>query len=81
MFEQKHSLEFCVLSDAGNKVARQFRIVFSLDPGFKTAQEQFGVDIPAYNGGMFELPIPATFLVSAIERFSSPMPKPPVCNA
>jgi peroxiredoxin len=46
-------------------VARQFGIVFALDPGLKTVQEQFGVDIPAYNGDhMFELPVPATFLVS-----------------
>jgi peroxiredoxin len=63
-FQEKHSLEFSVLSDAGNKVARHFRIVFSLDPGFRTVQEQFGVDIPAYNGGTFELPVPATSLMS-----------------
>ena len=63
--QEKHSLQFSVLSDAGNKVARQFGIVFALDPGLKTVQEQFGVDIPAYNGDRtFELPVPATFLVS-----------------
>lgn len=63
--QEKHSLQFPVLSDAGNKVARQFGIVFALDPGLKTVQEQFGVDIPTYNGDRtFELPVPATFLVS-----------------
>ena len=63
--QEKHSLQFSVLSDAGNKVARQFGVVFALDPGLKTVQEQFGVDIPAYNGDhAFELPVPATFLVS-----------------
>jgi peroxiredoxin len=63
--QEKHSLQFPVLSDAGNKVARQFGIVFALDPGLKTVQEQFDVDIPTYNGDRtFELPVPATFLVS-----------------
>ena len=63
--QEKHSLQFSVLSDAGNKVARQFGVVFALDPGLKTVQEQFGVDIPTYNGDhTFELPVPATFLVS-----------------
>jgi peroxiredoxin len=63
--QEKHSLQFSVLSDAGNKVARQFGIVFALDPDLKTVQEQFGVDIPAYNGDRtFELPVPASFLVS-----------------
>jgi peroxiredoxin len=63
--QEKHSLQFPVLSDEGNRVARQFGIVFALDPGLKTVQEQFGVDIPAHNGDRtFELPVPATFLVS-----------------
>jgi hypothetical protein len=28
-------------------------------------QKQFGVDIPAYKGRTFKLPVPATFLVSS----------------
>ena len=31
-------------------------------------QEQFGVDIPAYNAGTFELPVPATSLMSSDEK-------------
>jgi len=63
--QQKHGLKFPLLSDSGNKVARQFGIVFQLDRALKRVQEQFGVDIAAYNGDdRFELPIPATFLIS-----------------
>jgi peroxiredoxin len=63
--QQKHDLKFPVLSDSGNKIARQFGIVFQLDSALKKVQERFGVDIAAYNGDdRFELPIPATFLVS-----------------
>lgn len=67
--QQKHSLNFPLLSDRGNTVARQFGIVFQLDPALKQVQEQFGVDIPSYNGDdRFELPIPGTFLVSSDGR-------------
>jgi len=63
--EQKHSLRFPLLSDHGNVVARQFGIVFRMDSALRQVQEQFGVDIPAYNGeDSFELPLPGTFLVS-----------------
>ncbi|HET6220240.1 MAG TPA: peroxiredoxin-like family protein [Acidobacteriaceae bacterium] len=63
--QQKHSLKFPLLSDRGNTVARQFGIVFQMDPALKQVQKQFGVDIASYNGDdSFELPLPGTFLVS-----------------
>ena len=63
--QEKHNLRFPVLSDSGNKVAQQFGIVFELDRDLKVVQEQFGVDIPSFNGDhSFQLPVPATFLVS-----------------
>ena len=63
--QEKAGLQFPVLSDSGNKVARSFGIVFKLDEGLKAVQESFGVDIPAFNGDQsFELPVPATYLIS-----------------
>jgi peroxiredoxin len=63
--QEKDGLPFPVLSDTGNKVAREFGIVFKLDDGLKAVQELFGVDIPAFNGDQsFELPVPATYFVS-----------------
>jgi peroxiredoxin len=54
-----------VLSDVGNKVAQQFGIVFELNRDLKVVQEQFGVDIPSFNGDhSFRLPVPSAFLVS-----------------
>ena len=63
--QEKHSLRFVVLSDIGNKVAQQFGIVFEVDRDLKVVQEQFGVDIPSFNGEhSFQLPVPSAFLVS-----------------
>jgi peroxiredoxin len=65
ILQEEHNLKFPLLSDSGNVVARQFGIVFQLDPALKQVLEQFGVDIAAYNGDdSFELPLPAAFLVS-----------------
>lgn len=63
--QQKHELKFPVLSDVGNKVAKQFGLVFTLDASLKPIYEAFGIDLVAHNGSSsFELPIPATYLVA-----------------
>lgn len=62
--QQKHELKFPVLSDPGNKVAKQFGLVYTLDASLKPIYEAFGIDLVAHNGDSnFELPIPATYLV------------------
>ena len=62
---EKHSLEFEVLSDAHNQVARQFGLVFAIPEALREVYQSFGVDLPASNGDdSFELPIPATYIVS-----------------
>jgi peroxiredoxin len=63
--KEKHTLEFSVLSDQGNQVARSFGLVFELDkelaPMFK---DKFNWDLIAINGTeKVELPIPATYVV------------------
>ncbi|MCB2230452.1 AhpC/TSA family protein [bacterium] len=63
--KEKSSLQFTVLSDRGNAVARQFGIVYKLPEGVK---EQFEgrLDIPAYDGDdSWELPLAATYIVGA----------------
>ena len=63
---EKHALAYPVLSDLGNRVARQFGIVFALDAGLRGVHESFGVDLAAINGdSSYELPVPATYLVDA----------------
>ena len=62
--QQKHELNFPVLSDRGNRIAKQFGLVFALDETLKPIYQTFGIDLKAYNGDTsYELPIPATYLV------------------
>jgi len=61
---EKHALAFTVLSDQGNRVARDFGIVFTLPEGLRSIYAKFGIDLPAWNGDdSFELPMPATYVI------------------
>ena len=63
--QQKHELKFPVLSDAGNKVAKKFGLVYTLDASLQPIYQAFGIDLNAHNGdSSFELPVPATYLVA-----------------
>jgi peroxiredoxin len=63
---EKHSLEFQVLSDVGNAVARQFGLVFTVDPELQELYTKAGLGIPEQNGSdSWELPVPATYVVNA----------------
>lgn len=62
---QNNSLTFEVLSDVGNHVAHKFGIVYQLRESMRSVLQDFGVDLPAYNGDKtFELPIPATYVIA-----------------
>ncbi len=61
---ERMKLTFEVLSDVGNRVARQFGIVYVLSEELRPIFAGFGIDIPAANGDdTFELPIPATYVI------------------
>jgi len=61
---EKNSLTFEVLSDVGNRVAHQFGIVFQLPDDLRPIYTEFGINLSAANGDdMFELPIPATYVI------------------
>jgi peroxiredoxin len=62
---EKHNLGFVLLSDAGNKVARQYGLVFSLPEPLRQLYKKFGVDLQDYNADQaYELPLPGTFIVA-----------------
>ncbi|MEM6453040.1 MAG: redoxin domain-containing protein, partial [Cyanobacteria bacterium P01_D01_bin.105] len=62
--QEKHDLAFPVLSDLGNKVARSYGLVFTLDATLQPLYKGFGIDIPEHNGdGSYELPVPATYVI------------------
>jgi peroxiredoxin len=62
---EKNKLTFPVLSDFGNKVARQFGVVFQIGEDVKTlSKNTFKNDIALRNGeNSYELPVPATYVV------------------
>ncbi len=63
---EKHSLTFEVLSDVGNKAAREFGLVFTLDDKLRSIYKQFGLNIAEDNGDdSYELPFPATYIVNS----------------
>ncbi len=62
---ENQNLKFDILSDAGNKVARQFGLVFTLPEKLRPVYNGFGIDLPKANGDdSFELPVPATYVIN-----------------
>lgn len=62
---ETNKLQFPVLSDVGNKVARQFGLVYVLAEEIRSALRTNGKALPPINGDeSWELPVPATFIVA-----------------
>jgi peroxiredoxin len=60
----QHKLRFPVLSDAGNKVARQFGLTYRVPAAQEAIYRRAFVNLPFSNGDdSWELPIPASFIV------------------
>jgi peroxiredoxin len=60
----QHKLRFPLLSDAGNKVARQFGLTYRVPPAQEAVYRRAFVNLPFTNGDdTWELPIPATFII------------------
>lgn len=61
---EKHALQFPVLSDAHNELAKQLGILFAHPDTLRPVFKQFGHDLETRNGDdSFEVPLPASFLV------------------
>jgi peroxiredoxin len=61
---RKHKLTFDLLSDVGNKVARQFGLVFRLPDDLRHVYLKLGVDLEKYNGdSSWNLPMPGCFVI------------------
>jgi len=66
---EKNRLEFEVLSDVGNRVARSFGLVYSLPEELREALRSNGKDLPGINGDeSWALPVPATFVIAPGRR-------------
>ena len=63
---EQAALEFPVLSDVGNTVARSYGLVFALGAADRELHGGVGIDLAASNGdATWELPAPAVFVVDA----------------
>ena len=61
--EARDSLHFLVVSDAGNRIARKYGIVYKLPEKLVESYNQH-FDLTAYNGdSSYTLPLPATFVI------------------
>jgi peroxiredoxin len=66
---EKRDLAFPVLSDAGNRTARSYGLVWKVPAGLEAIQKGFGVDLARSNGDETnELPVPGTFVVGSDGR-------------
>lgn len=62
---EKLALEFDVLSDADNSVARQFGLVYRISDAARERLQALGRDLVAHNGtDRWELPITATYVIN-----------------
>lgn len=62
--KEKNALEFEVLSDVGNKVAKDYGIVFPLDQSIREAYKNMGLE--KYNGdASYTLPLAATYIINS----------------
>ncbi len=61
---KEEKLDFEILSDIGNVVARNYGIVFEVPTYLKEAYLDLGLDLAKFNGDdSWTLPIPANFVV------------------
>ena len=70
---RRHKLEFDVLSDRGNALARQWGLVHTVDGALRKVYEgQFKLDLARFNGDdSWSLPIPARFVLGQDGRVLS----------
>lgn len=65
----KNFLQYEVLSDLGNAVARRYGLVYSVPEWVRELYVSFGVDLPKFNADdSWELPIAGTFVVDRERR-------------
>ena len=63
---ERHALQFEVLSDSGNRVARDYGLLYAVHEPMRPLNLHWGLDVPAYNGeDSWELPVPATYLIGS----------------
>lgn len=63
---KKHSLDFDILSDEGNRVTGKFGLVHTMPAKYRDMGKKFGIDISDYSGNdSGQMPLPATYVVNS----------------
>lgn len=76
LMADQHKLRFSLLSDAGNQVARKFRLVYRVPEYQQEIYSRAFVNLPFVNGDSnWELPIAATYVVGRDSRQRPPAPQ------
>ena len=61
---ERYPITFELLHDAGNRVARDFGLVFKVPASYRQVLTSSQVELAAENGDeLYELPVPATYVV------------------
>lgn len=64
--QEKHDLEYKVLSDVGNKVASNFKLVYQFPEYLVEIYKNNKLDVDKYNGDAeWTLPVSATYIISS----------------
>ncbi|HRH46968.1 MAG TPA: peroxiredoxin-like family protein, partial [Pyrinomonadaceae bacterium] len=64
--KEKNELEFEVLSDQNNQVAKQYGLTFKINEEMRPFHQQAGSDLSQFNGeDSWELPVPGTFIIAS----------------
>lgn len=62
---EKNELQFAVLSDEDNQVAREYKLVFTVPKDVVEIYDNIGIDLVAANGNEhYELPLPGTYVIA-----------------
>lgn len=60
---KKHQLNFPILSDFNNEVARRFGLTHTLPEPLQAIYTELGLDLPRFNGNeSWQLPMPGRFM-------------------
>jgi peroxiredoxin len=63
--KQKNNLDFTLVSDEGNKLAKKLNLTFKVEPAVAEEYKALGIDLEASQGNKsYELPMPATFVIN-----------------
>jgi peroxiredoxin len=69
--KRKNKLDFPLISDQGNKIARKLNLTFKVEPEVVAEYKILGIDLEKSQGNdNYELPMPATFVIGQYRKIA-----------